>query len=548
MTDLSESDSSHDPDMHGAVPRPARDISWSSIHAPDKQSILFQYKQVHLAEGTGRLEEMTALKGTLSFLLTAAWAEIFPNRHLIIDHAYLDGLFCYANDHLGTTEADCEELTVRMQEWLNSAEISNELLLSFKPREDVCHAFVQRRDFCKMAVMKAWRVDPVPIIQFREHWDYRVAPMSVNIERLCSFRLEACHFGMLLRVPTLRVPHTVPLELLRQPKLFRVQRKAENFGERLHCGQVGQINAHIFNKTFQQLIWVSEANHEKQMAELAASIVSQTPQKRIICIAGPSSSGKTTFAYRLGVHLRVAGFEHSYLGMDDYFKDVEEIEIDSETGMKNFESLAAVHVDLLATRCRALLRGDAIPKRHFDFESHRGIDHPTETVALRSDEFLIIEGIHMLNPQLTGAIGAEDVFRVFISPLCCVNLDDTHPVATSDVRLLRRMVRDYKYRGYGAKETLDRWQSVREGEHLYIFPHQSQADFFFNSVLYYELPVLAQYAIPLLLEVQGSPALLQTANRLLTICQCLYPVPEYSIPGTSLLREFIGGSDWDVHH
>ncbi len=281
----------------------------------------------------------------------------------------------------------------------------------------------------------------------------------------------------------------------------------------------------------------------KEIAKIADSIGENFPKKRIVFVAGPSASGKTTFAKRLSIQLRVNGFTTRHISIDDYFIDRDNIPVD-EHGNQDFESFEVLNNVLLTDRLGALLKGNTIPERRFDFVSGTGQD-THKTIQLSEKDIVIVEGIHGLNPRLTQSLGVNRVSKIYVSAMTQLNVDGDHRFSTSDNRLLRRIVRDFKFRHYTPEDTFARWNSIRQGEVTHIFPYQEEADYFFNSALIYELPVLAKIVLPLLNDVDENFHLIEQVNRVKLLLSFFLPLDENVVPGISLLREFIGKSEFD---
>jgi uridine kinase len=331
--------------------------------------------------------------------------------------------------------------------------------------------------------------------------------------------------------------------------------KHELFGTIFSVENIPQLNHKVVEKSgLQELLWVCEGVHEKQFGQLADRICSFVDEetgkltKRIVCIAGPSSSGKTTSAKRLMNHLRINGIRSIYMGMDDFYKAAEDVPIDPATGQRNYDVLSSLHIDLLVDRVNALVRGEAVPTRRYSFRGHRGDDDHKQMIqpSESGNDVIIVEGIHGLNPSFTGALGGPSaVHKVFVSALTQLNIDNQHHFSTSDNRLLRRMLRDYRTRGYSAEDTLCRWAVVRRNEDTNLFPYQEEADVVLNTALAYELAVLSTYCKPLLAEVRtNDPEMEAEVARLLLLCDMFYAMGglENYIPANSILREFLGGS------
>ncbi len=474
---------------------------------------------------------------TLGFLLTSIFKDLFAPRMLVIEHSFADGFFCHEASWEPISESDIARLEKTMREWLWS---DLEIQFEYWTKNKLMDELENINSNSKLSNVKRWVAEKIPVIRFKGHFDYIIEPMSTDKVALQNFRLTPYENGFILRVPTISQPERLD-PFKDQPKLFAIIEEQERWGSILNVDMVWQLNEMIQSGDIKEMLWVAEGLHEKKISQIADGLVQQFPQKRIISIAGPSSSGKTTFAKRLGIQLKVAGYTTKQISMDDYFIDRKEIPFEAN-GLQDFEAIGAMNIDLLSQRLDKLINGESIPEREYDFGPGTGSDQPGR-IKLGERDFIIIEGIHGLNPILSEKIGEDRIQKIYISALTQLNLDANHRVSTSDNRLLRRMVRDHKYRGYSPEQTLERWPSVRMGEEKNIFPFQEEADFMFNSALVYELPVLAKYVQPLLKEKMSSGELATEALRLSRLLAFFEPLDEDHVPGISLLKEFIGGSD-----
>jgi uridine kinase len=322
-------------------------------------------------------------------------------------------------------------------------------------------------------------------------------------------------------------------------KLLKTFRQYGDWLDRLGIWSVGALNDAVRDRRIEEIILVSEALHEQQISEIATQIANRIEQVRVVTIAGPSSSGKTTFSKRLSIQLLARGIAPFPLAMDNYFVDRDETPL-GEDGKPDFESLATLNRQRMAQDLSRLIAGEEVQLPHFNFI--KGISEPGEVVHLKAGEIIIIEGIHGLNPLLLSDLPSQQIFRLYVSALTQLNLDRHNRVSTTDTRLLRRIVRDARERGYTAHQTISNWESVRRGERSYIFPYQENADAVFNSALVYELSALKPLAEPLLRQVQfGSLEYVET-KRLLAFLEWFLPLESDLIPDNSILKEFIGGS------
>lgn len=478
-------------------------------------------------------------QATLAFLLSKAFKEVVGDRFLVIEHSFGDGYFCHDAHGETFTPEEIQMLQETMESYIHNNE---PIVFATKSKSDILEHFYATNSHSKQEIVSMWDADPIPIVRFGDFWDLRLEPMTTQKTDLKPFEIRPYNDGFLLRFSTLR--HSDELaDFVDHPKLFATIEDHEQWGSILGISTIRELNEIVRDGDIKELMWVAEGLHEKHISDIADTLADGFPQQRIVSIAGPSSSGKTTFAMRLRIQLRVLGFQTQQISMDDYFINRDKIPED-ETGQRDFEAFSALNSSLLCERLGDLISGRSIPIRHFDFSTGKGMD-TNNSLQLGEWDFVILEGIHGLNPHLFREVGKDRVQRIYISAITQMNIDAQHRISTSDNRLLRRLVRDHRFRGYSPRETLDRWPSVRLGEEKNIFPFQDEADLMFNSSLVYELPVLAGYARPLLKNVGGSDILKDKADQLELLLSFFEPVEEEAVPGTSILREFIGKSGFD---
>ena len=368
--------------------------------------------------------------------------------------------------------------------------------------------------------------------------DYFYGSLLIKTSQLYLFDIVPYGDGLLLRLPDPKNPHQLQ-PMVEQPKMFDVFREQHRWQEILGISTVGEFNKACAMGHTNQLINVSEALQEKRISRIADRIA-QNPDIKVVLIAGPSSSGKTTFSKRLSVQLMAAGKWPEALSLDDYFVHRTETPL-GEKGEYDYESLYALNIPLLNEQINALLAGEEVELPRYNFQTGMR-EMSGRKLRLKPNTLLILEGIHALNPALTEAIDAKHKFKIYASALTTILLDNHNYIPTSDNRLLRRIVRDYKYRGYSAEDTIRRWPSVRAGENKWIFPFQEQADEMVNTALLFELAALRTQAIPVLEEVPESAPEYSEAYRLRKFLSYIKPIPLDGLPPTSLLREFVGGS------
>lgn len=386
------------------------------------------------------------------------------------------------------------------------------------------------------------RVSRVNLYRLGNFEDYFYGFMVNHTGYLKYFELYPYEGGLVLQLPRRECPDTVP-EFSPRPKIFRVQRESEKWGEMVQSDTVGELNEQITGQGANQLILIAEALQESRISQIAEQIV-KAGNKKFIMIAGPSSSGKTTFSHRLSIQLAAHGLKSHPIGVDNYFVNREDTPLDSN-GNYNFECLEAIDVKKFNEDMLRLLSGERVELPQFNFKTGQR-EYRGDFLQLGAEDVLVIEGIHCLNDKLSHSLPVESKFKIYISALTQLNIDEHNRIPTTDGRLIRRIVRDARTRGASAKATIAMWNSVRKGEEENIFPYQESADVMFNSALIYELAVLKLYAEPLLFSIrQGEPEY-NEAKRLLKFLDYFVGVPSESIPHNSILREFVGGGCFDV--
>jgi uridine kinase len=491
-----------------------------------------QVKPLFLSDSDG----IRIYRRSLSFLLVTVIRELHPEAHLFIDHSLpFGGFFCEVS---GRKSFSVEELTEIERRMHNIVEEDFPITQERVPLEEAIALFESRGDIEKANLLKHRQKDDLKLYKLRDSRDYFHGYMVPSTGYLRYFALHKWPPGFALQYPR----RTEPTELkpvYDSPQLTTIFRE---YGERLRLlgvGSVSGLNEASDNGRIREIILVSEALHEQRIAQIAEQIVNQDGQIRLVLIAGPSASGKTTFSKRLSIQLLAQGIQPFPLALDDYFVDREKTPRDKE-GNYNFEALEALDVSLFNHHLQALMQGEEVQLPHFNFKTGKREKGPV--VQLGTDHIIIVEGIHGLNPRLAAGVPQERTYRIFVSALTQLNIDSHNRVPTTDTRLIRRIVRDATYRNYTAEETLERWESVRRGEKKYIFPYQEHADVMFNSALVYELAVLKRQAEPLLLQVEHSSPWRVEVKRLLALLQWFEPCESKLIPDNSILREFIGSS------
>lgn len=408
--------------------------------------------------------------------------------------------------------------------------------------DDAVSLFHHHRMYDKEKLFRFRRVSKVNIYNIGYYEDYFYGYMADHAGYVKYFDLKLYDEGFVLELPTRKNPSVIS-PFRPEGKIFQVQKESQEWAEKMDISYVGDLNNHITKEGISNILLVQEALQEAKISDIAQRIVLEG-NKKFIMIAGPSSSGKTSFSHRLSIQLLAYGMKPHPIGVDNYFKNREETPLD-EYGEKNYECLEAIDVEQFNKDMLALLRGERIELPVFNFKTgHR--EYKGDFLQLGPEDVLVIEGIHGLNDKLSYALPAESKFKIYISALTQLNIDEHNRIPTTDGRLLRRIVRDARTRGTSAKDTIARWPSVRRGEEANIFPYQEQADVMFNSALVYELACLKVYAEPLLFGIDKSEPEYLEAKRLLKFLDYFISVPSEDIPHNSLLREFVGGSCFDV--
>ncbi|MBN1202688.1 MAG: nucleoside kinase [Anaerolineae bacterium] len=474
---------------------------------------------------------------SLAFLLIVAASELFPDTQVLIDYALPSGaFFCKVRGRDPFSADDLEAIKTRMHEIV----VANEPIQREEiALEDAVKIFHERGYEDKVRLLQFRNKNYLTIYKLRGQVDYFYGYMVPNTGYLTLFNILPEEDGFILQYPR-RESANIILPYVKSPQMTQVFRRTEEWLRLLGVEDIGQLNEAIRDGRSRELVLVNEALHEQHIAQIASQIAGRHKEGlRLVLIAGPSSSGKTSFAKRLAIQLMAHGLRPYTLEMDRYFVE-RELTPRDESGEYDFEALEAVDLSLFNEQLLGLTTGQCVQIPHFDFVT--GTRAFGEDVQLSADHILIVEGIHGLNPRLVESIPAGRTHRVYVSALTQLNIDRHNRVPTTDVRLIRRIVRDSTYRGYSALQTLSRWESVRRGEKRNIFPYQENADVMFNSALVYELAVLRPLAEPLLLQLEPDQPHYIEARRLLSILSWLKTMDAELVPDNSLLREFISGS------
>lgn len=474
---------------------------------------------------------------SLKFLLLKALHDCYPDRDVAIRHSVSKGIFF---DVLGPSlsQQDIAVLGNRMRELADRDIPFRKVTVSL---EEARLVFRDAGRMDRLRAIQNREKDYVSIYLFEDVEDYFYGYMVPSSGYLQLFEVEAHEGGIVLVLPKKEHPDRLPQGHI-PAKLFNVFAEYTNWIQILGVDDIGHLNERVRTAQIDDFIRIAEALHEKRIAQIADQIHQNKDRIRIVLIAGPSSSGKTTFAQRLSVQLQVNGIVPVNLSVDDYFVDQRYTPRDPD-GKPDFEALECVDLPLFNKDVQTLIAGGRIDMPTFHFASGRRI-HTGKQLSLSPGQVLVVEGIHGLNPRLTADIPDENKFRIYISAITSMQIDRHNRIPTTDLRLIRRMVRDHRTRGTNAPRTLDMWPSVRRGEERNIFPYQEQADAMFNSSLIYELGVLKAHALPLLQDITRERPEYAEARRLIEFLSYFEPISTDEVPRTSILREFIGGSSF----
>lgn len=477
---------------------------------------------------------------TLFFIMQKAVHDLYPDAAFSIKHSVSKGFYCEiaGHDQLSADEVEC--IKARMDDIIDQdIPIVRERVLSSEAEE----IYAQLGFEDKIALLHTRPRMYVDIYRMADMAGYFYGALAPSTSYIHLFDIRPYYNGLHLAVPRRTDPDKLE-NIVPQDKMFDIFKEYKEWVSVMGVSNIGSLNGKILAGESSDLIKVAEAFHEKKLAGIADSIYEANVERgaRIVLISGPSSSGKTTFAKRLGIELRILGLQPVMVSLDDYFVDRENTPRD-EKGDYDYEALEAIDLQLFNTQLQQLMNGESVTIPRYDFISGTRQWH-SEPLQLDERSILVIEGIHGLNPQLTSSIEDRLKFRIYISALTSISMDDLSRIPTTDNRLLRRITRDYYTRGSNAEASLKRWGSVRRGEDKYIFPYQENADVMFNSSLFYEISVLRQYVEPMLREVPDVVPEYAEARRLLKFLDNFTQIPSDEIPPTSILREFIGGSSF----
>lgn len=488
---------------------------------------------VSFVDVTSRDGRRTYIRGLL-FIMSMAFNECYPEAFLSVNYQLTNTMYCEV-DNLKVTREMIENVSKKMKEIVSKkldikkVEMSKEEAIKFYEKENSLRGILQLDNEQKKGVS----------LYFCEgYYNYFYGVMPINTEYINVFEIVPYNDGILLRYPDKSNPNALEAGVASK-KMIAILDEYKDIHRVLDVNTIYKLNKQIREGKAPEFVLLAEALHEKKISDIADNIINRKNVK-VILIAGPSSSGKTTFAKRLGIQLRLNGLKPVTISVDDYFVERKDTPLD-ENGKYNFECIEAIDLKLFNDNLTTLLNGGEILCPTFDFKEGSK-KYTGKKMSLAEDEVLVIEGIHCLNDKLTESIPKELKYKIYISALTILNIDYYNRISTTDSRLIRRMVRDYNFRGYTAIHTLQIWNSVNNGENQYIFPYQDEADSMFNTSLIYELCVLKKYALPMLEEIDNSYVEYAEAKRLCEFLKYFEDIEDKYVPENSILREFIGGS------
>ncbi len=501
------------------------------LNAPTRPGDKIEY--VPLGSWTG----LRVYENSLTLILIRAVKEIYPKARLVVEHSLSRGLYCELFNFRRLNETHIKKIEERMRKIISRNE---PILQSCKEPEKLLRSVRLQEKTDRLKLFKYADHKKIEVYACGKIKDFFPVPLVPSTGFLKVFGLKYYPPGFILRFPRIEDPERLP-HFQNQKKLFNIFQEHEKWAKILGVDNVGMLNEIIKKGEISKFIKVSEALHEKKVALIADDIVRNRKRIRLVFIAGPSGAGKTTFSKRLSIQLLVNEIPSFSISIDNYFLERDKTPKDA-SGNYDFESIKAIDVALLAEQIDKLLKGKAVFIPQFSF--HTGRRKRGERLKVEPKTVLIIEGLHGLNEALLAEIPRAIKFKIYINALTQLNLDDHHRISTTDTRMVRRIVRDYLFRGYEGSETIKRWYQIRKGEEENIYPFQEDADAMFNSALIYELAVLKTYIEPILKKIKADQKEFYEARRLLNLLSYFLPVTPDEVPPTSILREFIGGSSF----
>ncbi|MCL2763819.1 MAG: nucleoside kinase [Treponema sp.] len=484
-------------------------------------------------------EGVMIYRRTLSFVLAIAARNIFPHDGVYVGHSLGNSYYYTLSSGDIKNNDDVEKLEEEMRKIVKE---NLPITLKYLSYEEAVQLFKKNNQTDTALLLEQRSSARIKVNECKGYMDIYMQPLLECTGLLCAFELKPYHDGFLLRFPGIGRGKTID-PFTDEPQIFRVYNDYKQWGRIVGVRVVGELNSKIAGRTFREYIRIAEAHQARKMADIATQIYEKRDDLRMVLIAGPSSSGKTTSAKRLEIELMVLGLKPIAISLDNYYRGTEQTPKD-EKGEPDYECLEALDVPFLNEQLQALYSGEEIALPAYDFKTGKRKINEGKKIKMDRRNILIVEGIHGLNDALTHSIDRSTKFKIYLSALTQLNLDDHNRIPTSDNRLLRRMVRDSQFRGMDAAGTIKMWPKVQAGERKHIFPFQNSADAAFNSALDYELSVLKFYADPLLRAIKPGKQEYSEAVRILSFLDNFTPIPPQYVPGTSILREFIGDSEF----
>lgn len=500
------------------------------------KSLNYEVKEgdvIEFIDFTHKDGKRTYIRG-LMYIMTMAFNELYPDLLININYQLTNAMFCEIENE-NITEEMIENVKNKMLDIINKNLPINKKVMT---KEEAEKFYSEQNTIRGRLQIENKEKDIVSLYYCEDYYNYFFGIMPISTGYIKLFDINKYKDGFIVRYPSRKNPNELG-EFIETKKLQSTLEEYDDINKLMNINTIYQLNEQIRNGKNDEIILTAEALHEKKFAELADKI-SERKNVKIVLIAGPSSSGKTTFAKRLGIELRLHGMKPVTIGTDNYFVERKDTPLD-ENGEYDFESIEALDLQLFNDHLTKLINGEKVEIPTFDFKNGTKI-YSGNTLKLKDDEVLIIEGIHSLNDRLTNEIPKENKFKIYISDLTVLNIDYYNRISTTDTRLIRRIVRDNNFRNYSALDTLKRWESVNRGEDKNIFPFQEEADAMFNTSLVYELAVLSKYAKPLLDQITPNEKEYSEAKRLSTLLGYFDEMNERAVPNNSILREFIGDS------
>lgn len=473
---------------------------------------------------------------SIMYIMSKAFSELYPSALISINYQLSHSMYCEL-DNMEITNEMLEKVSAKMKQIIDKNIAINKIVMSKKEAKEF---YDKNKTLKGILQLDCKEKDYVTLYYCEDYYNYFYGVMPISTGYTKIYSLEKYNEGFILRYPS-KSNITKLAEFKNNQSLLSTLQDYEKIHEKLDENTLYKLNKKILNGDSKEIVLLDEALHEKKISKIADR-VAENPQIKMVLIAGPSSSGKTTFAQRLGLQLMINGLKPVTISVDNYFVERPETPKD-KNGNYDFESIYAVDIKLFNDHISKLLKGEEIEMPSFNFHTGNK-EYKGDKLKLGENDILVIEGIHCLNDELTELIPNENKFKVYISALTVLNIDYYNRISTTDSRLIRRIIRDYQFRGYTALHTLKMWSSVNRGEERNIFPYQEKADVMFNTSLIYELSALKPFALPLLEEIDKSEPEYAEARRLCDLLQYFEPIDKNLIPSNSLLREFLGGGDF----